>query len=251
MTTQNFRHLLKMSLRYGFLVLSIFVFAGVVNGQNPRAESNRQSETSSNQLVGRWLSDEETVDIRSDGTIAINGEIYRYRVAGNIIKIFDESGSMDFPFQLKGDRMIVQADGMTKIYTRVSGEREPADNRKSGTDREMRSGILPELVGKWCYLSNVNGGGNSRMSNRCFTLYEDGTYEFFGETSSSGSYGSSVTSESDSGRWSATAATIIAYSEKQGKLTLSYEKRNHPKTGDPMIVLEGEAFVTAFQKDPW
>jgi hypothetical protein len=45
--------------------------------------------------------------------------------------------------------------------------------------------------------------------------------------------------------------TIIAYSNTHGKITYPFEKRNHPKTGDPMIVLDGDAYVTAYRKNPW
>ena len=56
---------------------------------------------------------------------------------------------------------------------------------------------------------------------------------------------------SDEGTWTATATTITAYSKKEGVTTYTLEKKNHPKTGDPMLCLDGKCFTTAFQKPPW
>ena len=36
-----------------------------------------------------------------------------------------------------------------------------------------------------------------------------------------------------------------------GVTTYVLEKRNHPKNNEPMLVLDGQAFVTFYQKPPW
>ena len=112
-------------------------------------------------------------------------------------------------------------------------------------------GVQPELVGKWCYLANVQANDGGRMSERCFVLSADGRYQYHSETSSSNPYGSSSSEENDSGRWSATETTITAQSNNGQTYNYSLEKRNHPKTGDPMLVVDGEAFVTYTQRQPW
>lgn len=89
------------------------------------------------------------------------------------------------------------------------------------------------------------------MSNRCFTLYENGTYEYYSETSSSGPVASSASQESDSGTWTATSTTITRNSRSLGTETYSLERRNHPKTGDAMIVIDGDAYVTYSPRRPW
>ena len=90
--------------------------------------------------------------------------------------------------------------------------------------------------------------GNAQVLD---TLYENGTYEYYSETSSSGPVASSASQESDSGTWTATANTITRNSRSQGTATYSLEKRNHPKTGDPMLVLDGDTYVTYGQRRPW
>ena len=91
----------------------------------------------------------------------------------------------------------------------------------------------------------------SLAASRCFTLYQNGTYEYSAESSSGGAYGSTAGQSYDSGRWTATRTTITAYSNAHGKIVYPIELRNHPKTGDPMIVLDGDAYVTTTQRRPW
>ena len=126
--------------------------------------------------------------------------------------------------------------------------------------------VLPELAGKWCDFGSASGtsghGGTSR--EECFTLFPDGRYQYFYEGSFSaysnvsptygvqpGVTGMGSSRSSDEGTWTATATTITAHSKKQGVTTYTLEKKNHPKTGDPMLCLDGKCFTTALQKPPW
>ena len=194
-------------------------------------------------LVGRWRSSEATVEIRGDGTLVLNGETLRYRVRGNTITISGDEGSLDIPFRLAGDTLTVEVQGREIVYKRVA---EGEEGSAAG------GGARPqELVGKWCYLSNVNTGSGGRISNICFELTADGRYTYQGETSSSGPVASSASQEYDEGTWTATATTITAHSRTGRVTTFRLEKRNHPKTGDPMLVLDGDAFVTFYQRPPW
>ena len=194
-------------------------------------------------LVGHWKSSEATVQIKEDGTLILNGSPFRYAVKGKNIIIGNEEGMMQFPFELSGDTLNVQVDGRTVVYRRLS-EDEAQSSASSGSNPQ-------ELAGKWCYMSNVNASGGGRMSNRCFTLYENGTYEYYAETTSSGPIASSASQESDSGTWNVSGGTITAHSRSRGTLVFTLEKRNHPKTGDPMLVLDGDAYVTYSPRQPW
>jgi len=144
-------------------------------------------------IVGRWQSSEATVQINDDGTLNLNGGTYRYAVKGNNITLANNEGALTFPFQLSGDTLRVLVDGRLVIYKRLTGSAGTENpGSASGTNP-------PELFGKWCYMSNVNSSGGGRMSNSCFTLYPNGTYEYYSETSSSGPVASSASQESDSG----------------------------------------------------
>jgi hypothetical protein len=208
------------------------------------ARSNSEAEPKDKGLVGRWQSSEATVQINENSTLVMNGETLRYSVKANVITLANNEGELHLPFQLSGDTLRVQVGERTVVYKRISGDEPEGTGAAAG-------GRPPELFGKWCYMSNVNASNGGRMSNRCFTLYENGTYDYYSETSSSGPVASSASQESDSGTWTANANTITRNSRSLGTATYSLEKRNHPKTGDPMIVLDGDAYVTYAQRRPW
>lgn len=216
-----------------------------LGGRKSQAAAASEAKPKEKGLTGRWQSSQATVQINDDGTLVRDGKTFRYNVKGNIITIADFEGSMQFPFQLSGDSLNVLENGKTVVYKRIA--------EGSGVARVGGSvgANPPELFGKWCYMSNVNTGSGGRMSNRCFTLYENGTYEYYSETSSSGPVASSASQESDSGTWTATATTITRNSRTLGSESYPLEKRNHPKTGDPMLVLDGDAYVTYSPRTPW
>ena len=213
----------------------------------------QEKEKPRNPLVGNWICEDEgtKVEIRANGTLTINGEEYVYKVKGAVINVVGEEGAMAIPFQLDGDTLTVDVEGKEMVYTRV---KPGAKTSGFGTGPAARSGsgegAMQALVGKWCYLSSLTGS-NSYMSSRCFVLNANGTYEYSAESSTSGAAGSTAGQSWDAGRWSATATTLTAHSNSGSKTVYPIELRNHPKTGDPMIVVDGDAFVTAYQKRPW
>lgn len=194
-------------------------------------------------LVGLWKSNTATVQIFKDGKLTINGAQFSYRVDGRFITLANNEGSARVEFQLDGDTLITLYQGERTVYQRVRRGSEPA---------EETGGANPaELFGKWCYMSNVTASNGGRMSNTCFTLYPDGTYDYYSETSSSNPYGGTASQQSDSGTWSVNGSTLIAISRSRGRQSFTLEKRNHPKTGDPMLIVDGDAFVTYAQRPPW
>lgn len=225
------------------LFFSISMQSAIVYGQK-----STSGTPAKNPLVGLWKSPEAVVEIRDDNTILINNEPYKYRVKGTVITVYNDLGSMLFPFELEGDKLTVEFDGREVVYARMKNR--VGDSSAKPQETARGEGIIPEFVGKWCYLSSLTGT-NSYMSSQCFVLNANGTYTYSGETSSSGAYGSTASQSFDSGRWTATRTTITAYSNKNGKIVYPIQLRNHPKTGDPMIVLDGSNFVTAYQKRPW
>lgn len=134
---------------------------------------------------------------------------------------------------------------------RESQSRQRQDSGKPNQLPRNNGSVPQELVGKWCYLANIQANDGGRMSERCFVLNANGTYQYHAETSNSNPYGGSSSETNDSGRWTATANSITAYSNSGETYNYSLEKRNHPKTGDPMLIVDGDAFVTYNQRQPW
>ncbi|MBX3294806.1 MAG: hypothetical protein KF762_03760 [Acidobacteria bacterium] len=214
-------------------------------------------------IIGYWISNEAVVEIRPKGQISINGERYEWAILGKTLIVSQGEDAADFPFELKGDTLTVWVEGRKVTYSRT--DKEGADEalallaRRGGGGGGNRGdsgsggggGNPQDLVGKWCYSANVQAQGGGRQSDICFTLHPDGTYEYYGEASSSNIYGGSNSQSRDAGRWSATATTLTARSNSGQTKTYTLERRNHPRTGDPMLIVDGDAFVTYYQKRPW
>ena len=231
---------MRLSILFALSIVAAFVFP--VSAQ----------EKPKNPLIGNWVCEDDgtKVEVRPNGTLTINGSEYAYKVKNAVINVVGEDGAMAIPFQLDGDTLTVDVEGREMVYKRV---KEMAKRGGQGSGSGHRGSLDPvttALVGKWCYLSSLTGS-NSFMSSRCFVLNADGTYQYSSESSTSGSAGSTAGQSSDAGRWTATSSTLTALSNSGEKTVYPIELRNHPKTGDPMIVVDGDAYVTAFQKRPW
>ena len=96
-----------------------------------------------------------------------------------------------------------------------------------------------EMCGRWTYLS---GGQGSYMSSRTLVLYENGTYEYSSETSSSGQNGSAYGGDSDSGSWYVQGDTIIANSQNQGTMQLPFAMYPN-QNGDIVLEIDGDVYV--------
>ena len=198
-------------------------------------------------IVGTWQGPTGSIQLNLDGTATVGGVQYRYARAGNQLTLAGPDGTFIATVQLAGDTMNWVINGKTLSFQRAANV--------WAVGGAATGSILPELVGKWCQMSTLNNSTGVSSRSACFTLLADGSYQFAGESGATGqvnggAYGTASDS-SDSGTWTATANSITSNSKKTGVRTFRLEKRNHPKTGDPMLVLDGAEFTTAYQKAPW
>ncbi len=234
------------------LLAVCIVVLGILTGH----AAAQAKESIDKKLQGHWKSTEAQIEFKPGNRITINGEEYGYALVGPTIVVGNEEGQMVFPYKLLNDVLTVSVENRKVVYTRMSANEVKDLQSGKGNGRQVGSpavagGVPQDLVGKWCYQSNVNAQGGGRMSNICFTLGGDGTYEYYGETSSSNVYGGTASQTSDRGRWTATATSLTARSNTGKTVTYTLERRNHPKTGDPMLMVDGDAFVTYYKKRPW
>jgi len=210
------------------------------------------------QLQGYWKSTEAIIEFKPGSRVTINDAEYDYAVVGSTIIVSNDEGEMEFPYKLSAGVLTVWVEMKKVVYSRMT-DAEIAKLKRGGsggaapgrTAAASAGGVPQELVGKWCYQANVNAIGGGRQSDICFTLKGDGTYSYYGETSNSNVYGGSNSQSWDYGRWSATATSLTARSNSGKTITYTLEKRNHPKNGDAMLMVDGDAFVTAYQRPAW
>ena len=195
------------------------------------------------------------LELRADGRGAMAGEEFAWTVSASTIVVSSEGESQTYAFELKDDALLLSGGDLPQQITlmrRAQAQGGVSTAGSSAGNGQRNGGVALELVGKWCYMANVNAGNGGRMSNECVTFYANGTYEYYRESSSSGQYGSSASQEADGGTWSLEGSVLKAQSRTNGAVQYTLEKRNHPKnTGDPMLVIDGRAFVTATQRAPW
>lgn len=211
---------------------------------------------------GELLGQPLALTLGANGQGLLDGAPIRYQIMGNTL-IIDDAGDVNaYHFQQQGNTLIVSGGDLPQAITLTrSGKSSPAaaspgSAGKSTETSQGAGGVRPELVGKWCQASTflANGGGGSQSST-CFELRANGSYSYASERSmdayGGGAWGGTNSGSSDSGRWSATTNSITAQSANGQSSTYRLEKKNHPKNRDPMICLNGECYVTYWQKSPW
>jgi hypothetical protein len=57
-------------------------------------------------------------------------------------------------------------------------------------------------------------------------------------------YGGGTSQATDSGTWTASETRLTAQSRLRGTIVYALEKRNHLKNNHPLLMLNGQAFVT-------
>lgn len=224
-------------------------------------------------LVGTWTGkadgDRIVLDLKADGTGTLNGDPIQYQTLGKALLISIGGDLVTYGFEQKGDTLTVGGGTLDQPMTMKRGAKgaavastaPPSGTAGAGPGAGPATGsVRPDLAGKWCYVGtfqNINGGGS--QSSRCFVLGADGTYQYHSESSmsaysgpnSSGMWGGTSSSSDDAGRWSVAGGTLTAQSRSGAVNRYPLQLRNHPKTRDPMICLDGDCYVTQYQKPSW
>ena len=211
------------------------------------AQDNANANPTNGNIVGVWSGNGETIEFKSDGQCNYLGNIFPYEVSQGQITLTTLQGKVIFGYSVKENQLILSSNGQQVVYVR--GGNTSAGNAQNNS---VVGKVPQELVGQWCYMNN----NQNSSTNRCITLNADGTYIYNSESSRSVStpdlYGGTSSQGADSGTWYVQGDRIYYNSKTQGQGSYRLEKRNHPKNvNDPMIVLDGEAYVTATLKAPW
>jgi hypothetical protein len=200
------------------------------------------------------------VTFDADGGGKVNGQPMRWQTLGPMLAIEQNGDVATYSFRVEGGRLQVSGGDLAGVAVLTRGaaaaDKAKAKQPAAGQARAA-AGDGRELVGKWClartFTANA-GGGSSRMT--CFELNADGTYTYRHEGSMSaqapGMWGGTASQSSDAGRWKLSGNRLTAQSQRGTVSTYTLEKRNHPKNRrDPMICLDGECYVTFYNRAPW
>lgn len=213
----------------------------------PRPPADPPAPTASSSLLGIWSGNGESIEFKNNGQCVYLGNTFGYQTTASEITLTARDGSVAFGYSIQGNQLIITGPNGKVTYTKGANNTATPSGGK---------GVAMELVGKWCWVNvtSTNTGGSS--SSRCITLNADGTYIYETERSMSVNtdayYGGTNSQGSDSGTWYVQGDRIYYNSQSTGQGSYRLEKRNHPKNvNDPMIVLDGEPYVTQTYRQPW
>ena len=226
--------------------LIALLFAFVCTGQTSKTETEK--------LIGKWVTHDDgypmEADFKADGSGVVDGDAVKWSVKSGTLSIDVDGDRKNYKISIKENDFRVSGGDLEKpmnFKRVVAGSTTEAGTR----DKNNAGGkkLDKTLVGKWCYV-NV-AANNTTSSEQCIIVNENGTYEYYAERSTSGGNGSTASQSSDAGTWWVEGNRVFYNSQNQGEGSYELIKRNHPKTGDPMIVLDGTAYVTFYKKSPW
>jgi hypothetical protein len=206
-------------------------------------------------ILGTWTGNNESMEFRADGKCVCNGETIAYQVSKSNLVLNTAQGTEMMNYTINGNQLRTTVNGAQFVYTRVEQAR-PAGAKQGprGVPSSNSRAIPQDLVGKWCWI-NVNSN-SSFPSGNCIVLNGDGTYKYNSETPRAGSAdaqtGGTASQASDQGKWWVEGDRIFYTSTTQGQGSYLLEKKNHPRNfGDPMIVLDGQSYLTSALRQPW
>ncbi|MBA4853102.1 hypothetical protein [Emticicia sp. BO119] len=220
------------------------------------SSANQQPKSNGVSITGTWSGNGETMIFQAGGQGSYNGVGFQYSISGNNISITGATGTTTLQYTVNGNYLTLSGNGTTAIL-----QKGKANSTSSGGYGQTQSGntvsggIDQSIVGKWCWANTSSTYSSSYNSTKCIVINGNGTYEYYAEGSISGygggGYGGSNSQNSDRGTWKLDGNRIHVQSQAEGYKVYSFEKRNHPKNGEPMIVIDGDTYVTYYKKAPW
>ena len=218
-----------------------------VTGNNSDAHSKTSYSNTASNLIGLWSGNGEMIEFKMDGKCVYLGNTFPYEISQGHVILTSPQGKASFAYEVKGSQLTLTANGQQVLYNKVTGAATGGQNNPA-----TKGGVALELVGEWCYM-NMN---TNSQTSRCIVLNGDGTYVYKSESSRSVNtpdlYGATSSQGGDRGTWYVQGDRIYYNSQTSGQGSYRLEKRNHPKNvNDPMIVLDGEPYVTTTNRAPW
>jgi len=210
------------------------------------------------------------VTFDAGGAGKVNATPMRWQAMGQLLLVQQQGAQVvTYSWQVQGDELKVAGGDLSGVATltrgtaaadaaraKLASAKAVAPAKAGAQVSAAPSGSGQELVGKWCKMSTYTGNTGGSQRSTCFDLRPDGTYTYHHEGSMSastpGMYGGTASQSSDAGRWKVSGNQLTAQSQRGTVNTYTLEKRNHPKNErDPMICLDGECYVTFYNKPPW
>ncbi len=162
-----------------YLVLSIIL---LVSFQNISAQKKK--------LYGSWQASNGAITTFISTKMTMAGTTYRYKVIGNIIRVYDEANNtLDYKYQVKGKQLYLYVEGYgTYVLQKVSSSRNTGYSQSNNNyGNQGNTADNARLYGSFCtYSSSGYGGVSSYSTTKRITFDGHGHYTYGSQSSYSG-----------------------------------------------------------------
>jgi hypothetical protein len=253
-TTVEYQYILKgkkLTLSGGDLPAALVFSRTAVSAES--SENRAEESAPAQSIVGTWYGPGQVVIFSADGTMTLNGTKMSWTVAGNILFVQAPNAANQYSFEVTDKGLSIAIGDRLVDYSRTPS----GGGAAKGSKTPAAGGVIAlELAGRWCRVNLKSGnlvGAQSAgtQSAGCITVNENGTYEFSADTAVTVSATAAKGQKYDRGTWRLDDDVLLVASELDGFKTRKLQKQNHPRTGKPMLVIDGESFLATFEKDPW
>jgi hypothetical protein len=188
-------------------------------------------------IVGTWTTATSTFQFNGNGTmVSPDGKRKLFETKEGKLRIFDGNQVEENSYSVSALNLNLVANGQIVHLQKKSLE---AGTNEINTIKT----ILPELTGKWCYISSASE--DAQVSGECVILSHDGHYLFLHETSTE------KTAFLDKGEWWANPGNLYFLAENGQTDTFRIAKKKHPALGYIMLNIDGRNFISADHKITW
>lgn len=200
--------------------------------------------TNAQNYLGIWKNSNSEFELKKDGTTVLGRFPAQYSYQNGFMTFdFGAGIKMKYKVTVAGNTMTSTGYGKTEVYQRVTTK----NTASSGSSGKSSKSGGKEIAGEWCKFSNSTN--YSYSSQTCITLYANGTYTYSGNSSTSGSYGSTAGQSGDSGTWSYDGKVLHINSRSSGSIQYSCTKTYSGR--DVALNIDGTVFVTTQNRGGW
>lgn len=189
-------------------------------------------------LVGEWDNPEASLILQEEGSF---------------VAIFGQA-PLRGHWQLHNTQLTLTAEEETRRFTvRFTDSTLWLDNipfQPLKEDKPERW-VPAKLSGTWgCFKDGPVYGGSYHIQ-RTLYLKSSGTYYFHSESHNSGAHGQASGASEEAGHWWV-EGSLMWFEDHRGQTSSRrLDLQNHPGNSDPMIVLDGENYVSRERRPPW
>lgn len=203
------------------------------------------------ELIGQWSNPQASMALLPDSSFAlVYGDVSAtgaWMVVGDRLMLATATGE---PIFLSLQQGILWLEELPFQRTPT-----PAPPKKKGRKPTPKATVAParylppKLCGTWdCFKSGPVYGGTYHI-HRVLQLNADGTFVFTKDNYNSGAFGQASAVTQETGQWWLEGSRLW-FSSQEGQYFRQLDLQN-ARNGDPMIVLDGDNYVTKFKRPSW